>query len=364
MRVAFRVDASIEIGSGHVMRCLTLAQSLRDRGSECIFICREHKGNMLSLIREKGFEGIGLPTFNKYESSSDTDEQNSTYMQWLGDTPDRDCELSLCVAGDELFDWLIVDHYGIESNWEKSFKSRCNRVFVIDDLANRRHECNLLLDQNLGVIETDYRKLIPADCQVLIGPKYALLRPEFAFIREFSICRRRELEFKHILISMGGVDKDNVTEIVLNLLAECDLPAELRITVVMGKSAPWIDRVRSRAKEMPWPTSVLVDHQKMAELMAHSDLAIGASGSTAWERCCLGLPSIMMVLAENQQRIASELEKIGAAKLVELATVSHDLKLAVESMKNTEQLNYMQHRASAVTVGAGAKLVAERLLCA
>lgn len=210
-------------------------------------------------------------------------------------------------------DWLIVDHYALDKNWEARLRPFCSKLMVIDDLADRPHDCDLLLDQNLGREQSDYADHTPKACKLCIGPRYALLRPEFARLRAYSLERRTKAPLKTLFITMGGVDQNNATGKVLEALKPCALPDDLQITVVMGPHAPWLSDVQALALTMPWPTDVKAGVKNMAQLMAKSDLAIGAAGSTSWERCCLGLPSIAMVLADNQIEGAKALSDLGAA---------------------------------------------------
>lgn len=310
MRIAFRTDASLQIGTGHVMRCLTLANTLREHGAQCTFICRPHAGHLLDLISERGHNVLALPALP--ESGAATQNTNGTFhADWLGidwatDAAETQQILSTMMAG-ELLDWLVVDHYALEQRWEQILSTNAKRIMVIDDLADRHHDCDLLLDQNFGRRAKDYGDLLEPDVHALIGPRYALLRPEFSQWRSHSLARRAKGEFKNLLISMGGVDKDNATGQVLDALKICKLPAELNITVVMGATAPWVEQVKGQAARMPWPTKVLVGVNNIAQLMAESDLAIGAAGSTSWERCCLGLPALILVLADNQLEAATAL---------------------------------------------------------
>lgn len=179
-------------------------------------------------------------------------------------------------------------------------------------LSDREHDCDLLLNQTFGRDLKGLHSTSSVSCEILCGAEYALLRP--GFLSGVSIVLDVEdSQLKHLLINLGGVDKDNITTQILIALKQCALPAELKVTVVMGGTAPWIKGVRQQAQDMPWTTEVLVSVNNMAELMAKSDLAIGAAGSTSWERCCLGLPSIMVVLADNQNLIAKDLHNWGAA---------------------------------------------------
>jgi UDP-2,4-diacetamido-2,4,6-trideoxy-beta-L-altropyranose hydrolase len=184
-------------------------------------------------------------------------------------------------------------------------------------LADRKHQCDILLDQTFGRQQEDYSVFIPKDCQLLLGSEYALLRPEFAEWRQYSLERRTKPEFKQLLINMGGVDIDNVTEDVLDKLKLCNLPSDINITVVMGGSAPHLEGVKSKAITLPYKTEVKADVGNMAEIMANTDIAIGAAGVATWERCCLGLPTIQVVIAENQNTIAKSLARNNAIKLLQ-----------------------------------------------
>jgi UDP-2,4-diacetamido-2,4,6-trideoxy-beta-L-altropyranose hydrolase len=189
--------------------------------------------------------------------------------------------------GDIGADWLIVDHYALDFRWEAHLRSCCRHIMAIDDLADRKQDCDLLLDQNLGRVPAEYDGLVPSVSKILTGPKYSLLRPEFAALRSQSLARRDVPQLRNLLITMGGVDKDNTTGKVLNALKRCALLETCHITVVMGPHAPWLSQVRTQAAQMPWHTDVLVNAEDMARLMSDSDLAIGAAGTTSWERCCL-----------------------------------------------------------------------------
>ena len=308
--IAFRADASIQMGTGHVMRCLTLADALRERGVQCLFICRPHRGHLLELIAHRGHRAMALPTLA--EGAAQEISADPAHAVWLGTDWATDAQDTRHALGDNLSDWLVVDHYALDRRWEQAMRSVCQRLMVIDDLADRLYDCDLLLDQNLGRVEKDYQGLVPSHCVRLIGPTYALLRPEFEALRPYSLARRQTAKFQHLLITMGGVDKDNATGRVLEALRGCPFPKGLQITIVMGPHAPWLEQVRMQATQMSCPTQVLVGVSNMAQLMADSDLAIGAAGSTSWERCCLGLPSIILALADNQYAGANALQDAGA----------------------------------------------------
>jgi UDP-2,4-diacetamido-2,4,6-trideoxy-beta-L-altropyranose hydrolase len=228
---------------------------------------------------------------------------------------------------------------------------------VIDDLADRKHQCNLLLDQTFGRLSSDYEGLVPENCQLLLGSQYALLRPEFSQWREYSLKRRDKFEFKTLLISMGGVDKDNITTQILEQLQNCELPQQLKIIVVMGAGAPNLSIVQEMAKSLSYQVEVKVNVENMAELMSNSDLAIGASGATTWERCCLGLPSIQLIMAENQKVAASLLDAAGAIKLVNsICQLSYSL-LNIQAWPTR-----ISDVSRAICDGAGAQAVVDNLV--
>lgn len=304
MLIAFRTDASLQIGTGHVMRCLTLADALTAKGAQCHFICREHPGHLIDFIRNKGHVVSVLPVARMEEAGVETNgpvTASTPHAAWLGATQTQDAEACAPMLAALRPDWLIVDHYALDATWERALAPHCAKLMVIDDLADRPHVCDLLLDQTYGRDEADYRQQVPATCRLLCGAQYALLRPEFAALRPYSLQRRAQPALRELLITMGGVDKDNAAGAVLEALRTCPLPTDCRVTVVMGATAPWLEAVETLAQAMPWPTRVLVGVSDMAQLMADSDLAIGAAGATTWERCCLGLPTIAVALADNQR---------------------------------------------------------------
>lgn len=316
----FRVDASIKIGSGHVMRCLTLADALAAEGNLCHFLCRDLPGHMMARISGRGHEVTALPApTSDNNRSSKSVGLSPPHASWL-DVPLEDEIAQSGVAMTHLSpDRVIVDHYALDARWETEAVPRASPIMVIDDLADRTHVCDILLDHNLWRSGSDYDGLVPETSLRLIGPKFALLRPEFAAIRPASLARRKEPHLHHVMISMGGMDPDDSTGKLLDALMavakRAGLPEGLRLSVVMGNMAPHLNSVRALANAMPCPCDVLVDVEDMATLMSRTDLAIGAAGSTSWERCCLGLPTLVLVLADNQRFNADALSNSGAVVL-------------------------------------------------
>ena len=361
-KIIFRCDASIQIGSGHVMRCLTLADELSRQGAECVFICRRHHGNLIEEIQQQGYKVYALPLENNL--NIETNKKTAlAHADWLASTQQRDAELSCLIVEVIQPDWLIVDHYALDESWEKRLHPYCRKLMVIDDLADRKHDCDLLLDQNFGRNPQDYAAYINEDCELLCGSNYALLRPEFADWRSYSLKQRQHNKLASILINLGGVDKDNITTKILKRLQPKSLSDHCSITIVMGATSPCIEAVKQQAAIMQWRTVVKVGVNNMAEIMANSDLAIGAAGSTSWERCCLGLPTIMLVLADNQQIIANVLENVGAALTFNVNKLEAEpLALGQCIASVVSGMREMSRVASAVTDGVGATRLSKFLL--
>ncbi len=362
MNVVFRVDASIQIGTGHVMRCLTLADELQRQGHRCRFISRDQQGHLGELITSKGF-AFDLLSIPEGAHIDVRDEEGTEHADWLGVTWQVDAVQTLEVLESIEVDWLVVDHYALDARWEKLLAVVVKRILVIDDLADRNHECDLLLDQNLGRQEADYIQRVPAYCRKLIGSRYALLRPEFAKFREASLQRRVKPQLKRILISLGGVDATNITGKVLNALTDSTLPIETEVDIIMGAYAPYLEEVRSHATLLPFRTTVSVNVTDMAERMYLADLSIGAAGSTSWERCCLGLPAILVILADNQVSGARALNAWGAAILIghSAKSLQSCLSASLILLSASEALQRMSNAAAKVTVGDGVDRVVDSL---
>lgn len=317
---AIRVDAATHIGSGHLMRCLTLAHQLRTLGARVRFLCRAHPGHLNHRIRAEGFDltELPLPSASPVERSqplpspSPTDDLSLYGATWLGATWQEDAAQCALNLEPDPVDWLIIDHYGLDARFETAVQSGYRRLMVIDDLANRPHVCDVLLDQTLGREQGDYLPFIPIDCPCLLGLRYALLRPEFARYRGESLQRRATATLETLLIALGGTDPDNHTGALLEALAHLPQMQHLKLSVIMGESAPHRAAVAQRLASLPMTTAFFSGVNNMAEHLVHTDLAIGAAGSSAWERCCLGVPTLQLVLAENQALAAQQLTRHGA----------------------------------------------------
>lgn len=361
MKVAFRADASVQIGTGHVMRCLTLADELTRQGHECWFVCRKHQGHLGDLITSKGFN-LTLLSARTDTASNPENGHPDYYSQWLGVPWEEDARQTLEAISPLNPYWLVVDHYALDAEWERALANAVGNIMVIDDLADRPHQCELLLDQNLGRVASDYDGLLPEHCQRLMSPRYALLRPEFGECRDRSLKRRQHVQLKRILISFGGVDRTNVTGQVLEALAESTLPPSTALDIIMGSAAPYLDKVRQQAARLHFKATVSVNVKDMAERMCLADLSIGAVGSTSWERCCLGLPAILMVLEENQKSAADALKRSGAVIITDNGKgVRAELERLMHSDACEQSLARMVQLSSNLVQGDGCIRVANEL---
>lgn len=363
MRVVFRVDSSLFIGSGHVMRCLVLAQMFVDLGWFCEFICRDHPGNLSAYIKEKGFI-VHVLSANSPNHSIEFGASNGVYDPWLGACWQVDAEQTISVLDRSIkYDLLVIDHYSIEKKWEGVLRPLFVNLLVIDDLANRDHISDYLLDQNFGRKKTDYQDKVPRKCLVFAGSEYALLRPEFSDLRSQSISRRiKSYEVRKIVISMGGIDLENATLEVLRLLSTHQCSQSWEIDVVLGRNSPNLEVITEWVSSAGITVNILVGVENMAELFTRADLFIGGAGSTAWEACCLGVPLLIKVLASNQQENALALQKFGAAFLIEgEGDAGSQFLDKIDLLMQPEVLKYMQSQCLQVTRGLGGKIISRYL---
>ena len=318
--ISFRVDASLQIGTGHVMRCLTLADALKAAGASCRFICREHPGHLLGLIRQRGHAAIALPgPVAKPSPGSREHPFQPAHAVWLGADGSTDAGQTRTILQGLVTDWLIVDHYALDARWESALKTTYRKLMVIDDLADREHICDLLLDQNLvDGMANRYRGKVPGHCVCLVGPQYALLRPEFSALRPASLARRKTPSLNRLLIFMGGSDPDNETGKVLDGVRLSRKPWE-HIDVVVGESYSALQTLKETLANFPSAT-LHIQTPDMAKLMAAADLAVTAGGSVTWEKCILGLPSLVVILGENQRPIATMMHQQGAQRTLGMAS--------------------------------------------
>lgn len=289
MNVAIRTDASSRIGTGHVMRCLTLASELKKLGARVDFICRAHDGNLIERIRQDGYVVHSLvidPQFQLGPSSL-------FHANWLGATQEEDAKLCKAVLERLHSDWVIVDHYSIDITWEKEIRAYAKRIMVIDDLADRVHDCDLLLDQNLGRAPNDYSCLVPDICSVFLGPSNALIREEF-WKRRYD--KKNVNKSKPcILIFFGGTDIHDYTSRTIVLLHNMGVT---NVEVVVGKNNTNQEKIKTFCNKIDY--NCYLETNQMESLMHKADMYIGAGGCTILERIMMRLPSVTIAVAENQ----------------------------------------------------------------
>ncbi|SDT38841.1 UDP-2,4-diacetamido-2,4,6-trideoxy-beta-L-altropyranose hydrolase [Pseudomonas sp. Z003-0.4C(8344-21)] len=296
MRVLIRADASPTIGSGHIARCLTLARVLKQQGSHVAFACRRLPGHRLDALSAEGFETFALPERYRDEDPLQAIE---SMLPWQFDID----ALGQCLDGQAEFDWIIVDHYGLDHHWQTAARRWAHRIAAVDDLATRRYSVDLLLNQNMSGLSENYAPLLPAGCRTLLGPRYAMLREEFD-------CAAIEIKptARRVVVNFGGFDAAMQTHHAMLALADFN---ELQVDFVAGADNPAWAQMQTLAETRPnWRLHSFVSdfYQRMTE----ADLFIGAGGGTSWERAALGLPTICIAVSNNQQANGEVMAAAGA----------------------------------------------------
>jgi UDP-2,4-diacetamido-2,4,6-trideoxy-beta-L-altropyranose hydrolase len=339
VNVFIRADASARIGGGHVMRCLTLADELRDRGAHICFVASQMPEAIAARLRVQGHELQMMERVSK---------------------PEADAAQLAPLLRQTTCDWLIVDHYGLDARWERELQGLVGAMLVVDDLADRPHACQVLLDQNFYAgAESRYERWVDVHTRCLLGPQYALLRPQFAAARE-SV---DELQPERLFVSVGASDPHRICECsleALRILAD-DAPAA---DIVAGADALLFSRLAAAAADLP-NVKIHGFVDDIAALMARCTIAIGAGGSSTWERCALGLPSLVVVVADNQRRMAVDLAKAQVIELLGEATAvtANTLAGAVARLLGERERRSQMRRASLQLVdGFGARRVANQLV--
>lgn len=331
MTILIRADATLETGTGHVMRCAALGKRLLARGELVHFATAALPGRLQEWLMDNGF---GLTIFGHCDAPN-----------WQTDLSD-----TLTVARQiGPVDLLIVDHCTIERGWERGMRDQVRRIMVIDDLATRYHDCDLLLDQNLRSDSMRYAHLLPQGAIQFLGPQYALLRPEFDTP---GLVRARSGKIARLLVFFGGTDPGNQTAKVIDALRNLGKRAP-DTTFVLGPAHPDHELIHRSVEGLP--NAVVLDAtDSMARLMAEADLAIGTCGVAAWERCTLGLPSLVVVTAENQREDAEILHRLGAAEYLGDArdvSAEHWANAITRATEQPERMRAMGQSAQRVMFG-------------
>lgn len=365
MQVFFRVDASIDIGTGHVFRCLTLANFFKEK-AKIHFICRDFEGNLSALIREKGYL-CHLLNGHLDESVSNLErvEPVLTHSDWLKGSQYADALASLKVLASCFArpgDCLFVDHFALSQNWEFLISDRVGmKIAVIDGQADRPHHCHLLVDPTLCNSHDKWQGKLPSFSRLLQGFPYIPIHPKF-FKLKIQIVPRHHL--KQVLVAFGGIDQDDFTGIVLQELLNLSI-TYLSLVVVVGQHYPHLKSLRALA-EQHGNVKVLCQIDHIEDWMLSSDLAIGAGGTMAWERCMLGLPTLVAGIALNQHKQVGCLEELGVAIALgnNKKQVKNHLNSTVLNLyKNPERLVEMSLKAIELTASASPGVWQNILAC-
>lgn len=324
MKVVIRADASTIIGSGHVMRCLTLAKQLQKQiGADVVFVMRDLSGNLINLVQQEGFQVLILPR-------AEENPALTGYEKWLTVPSEQDAKetLALIQKNVGIADRIVVDSYALDYRWESTLRLVAKEIMVIDDLADRKHDCDILLDQNFCLNkDMRYDGLVPEHCQLLLGPDYALLREEFYEAKKHL--RKRDGRIKNILVFYGGSDLTDETSKAIRALALVHeklislsnkqmLQKSFLVNVIVGRSNPQCQVVEALCKQYDF-VKYYCQIANMAEFMNNADLMLGAGGTTTWERIYLELPSIVTAIADNQIKICHECAAAGMIDFLGLA---------------------------------------------
>jgi UDP-2,4-diacetamido-2,4,6-trideoxy-beta-L-altropyranose hydrolase len=284
---------------------------------------------MIDHIRNRGYEVAVLPISGVDQAENPSPNQSGTnYEHLLGTHWAIDAKQTKALLPNVEAEWLIVDHYAIDSRWEMDLRPKFGKILAIDDIANRPHIADILLDQNY-TDKDRYLGLVPCDSVLLLGPEYALLRPEYAEFR----ARRPQLagSVKRVFVYFGGSDSNDLTGKTIEALSYTEL-ADLELDVVVGANYLYLDRLNSLA-QIRGRTHIHKPRLHLADLMSQADIAVGAGGVTNWERMCIGLPSLVVTLADNQIPISKILHNLGVIDLI-----GQSVSMDVESIRKALQV--------------------------
>jgi UDP-2,4-diacetamido-2,4,6-trideoxy-beta-L-altropyranose hydrolase len=325
--IAFRLDADSIIGTGHLMRCLTIANELSNRKYNCHFFLTKLTQPLNNLLVRHG---------------------HIVYTQ--------EDEKVIITSIDNLCpELIIIDHYGLDARYESKVRDSCKYILVIDDLADRSHECDYLLDQGPLRTTEDYQPWVTKECKLFLGTKFALIRSEFRKHRK-THCSG----WKKGLICFGGSDPSNTTLQVLKALDDINQMEKIKWTVLAGIANPHWKVLSHFAKQSSLDISLIKQSDKIAELMAKHDFAIGAAGGMTWERACIGLPSLIIPIAYNQRFGMQEIKHFDLGETIESSKIyPNSLEIALNELKHKAS-NYLKRNQSMVD-GLGAERLISKI---
>ena len=332
MNIVIRVDASLQMGSGHVVRCLTLAEGLRNRKFNVSFLSQRLPGHFFAQFAARGFSVGSLPAL-EYDGCVPERDSAVPHAGWLGVDWQHDAghAAEVLSAVNRPADWLIVDHYALDKRWEDAMRPYANHIMVIDDLANRPHNCDLLLDQICTEDHLRYEGLLPSRCRKLFGSKFALLRPEFPAARAHPDFPAEFVDNNVAHVFFGTSDKAGHTMRFSRLLLE-QFPS-LHLKIAVGGSFAHQDRLADMALQFGGRVAWQQGVTDMAAHMRDCSIAVGTPGMSTWERACMGLPAAHLTNAASQVDILLSLQESGFCELL-----GH-----VESITDEEFVTGMAH---------------------
>jgi len=335
------------------MRCLSLAVGLKDQGANVRFVSRNLPNHFIEMLKIKGIQHSALAT-----TITDASDDDLPHSSWLETSQYQDALATVSALSDQTWDWLVVDHYALDQRWERTLHGSSKKLMVIDDLADRCHDCDLLLDQNFYLdMQSRYVGRVSPNCKLILGPRYALLRADFKRLREGL--RVRTGEVKKILIYFGGLDASNYTTSVIQAITELNLAVHVDVVIGAGHSS----REQIRDLCVLHGYGFYENTPELADMMAKADLAIGAGGTSIWERCCLGLPALSFCLAENQTKQIKDAAQTGIllAPHVEKNVKETILRHLQPILENPSLLKLISNVGTGLVDGKGVLRVASKL---
>lgn len=326
--VFFRLDADARIGIGHLMRCLTIANELQRHGSLCHFLCREL---MPSLHDRVASQGHMVHTVDNEHSA-------------------------VGVLSEFRPDWVVFDHYGLDATFENKAGAFSKSVLVIDDLADRSHDCDFLLDQGPLRTPDDYRPWVDPQCQLCLGTDYALVGPEFQ-----HFCKPYVTSWERGLICFGGADPDNIAMTVLQALDSQPQMRRIKWTVISGTANPHWNELKDFTAHSPLDIVLIKHSDRIAELMANHDFAIGAAGGMTWERACIGIPTLAIPISDNQLISAEVIRHFRLGETLDPSALTSPL-LASSLKRLKQHAHVYRQRSQAMVDGLGITRLSKILL--
>jgi len=360
--IAFRCDASIAIGTGHVRRCLSLAQALRQLGADCLFVTRQQDIDTAALISAEEFECLVLPATTP-AGLCDPAPDDTAHATWLCGSQIQDADdtvLAIARARHPTVDWLLADHYALDARWHQRVRLSLNcRVAAIDDLGDRQLDVDLLIDHNYAEDHSaKYSGRLRTGALLLGGPSFALLAPAYSSAPRHI----QAATVRTVGIFMGGVDAPGLARLALNACVAAGFQGPVEIAAT--SACPHLAELRSAAAARPG-TTVTLDQPDLAGFFARHDLQIGAGGGATWERCCLGVPTIALETAENQRQVLAPLCGLGLLEVA--APIATPDRPSLESALRTlladpQRRKILAARSRELVDGNGARRAAESLL--